>query len=284
MRMAWRRLLLLAAAGFGTRAEAAAAAGAGAGVVGRRAGRLAGFVAPASGGEVVTGRQQRHGGGRSGGGVADGSYGVGVLSTTRRRSAEATAAAVAAGTHLAPTGRSLAATAPPRAIGATRRYGSNLEPEPLWGVLPPFDDQLVLAGDFMILTVYSYTQAVVDLIGTEILKVMKDSDTLIGTDIINIMTAPLFANPFFGVLALFLSFTVCGSITGHYNREITRADFEVHGICTLKTWAFSTLTLLAWLYSNDLQPGSEDFAFVCGSLTAMSMWRYIYSTVARFLP
>ena len=53
---------------------------------------------------------------------------------------------------------------------------------------------------------------------------------------------------------------------------------------TLKTWAFSTVTLLAWLYSNDMEPGSEDFAFVCGSLTVMSMWRYIFNSVARFLP
>ena len=44
------------------------------------------------------------------------------------------------------------------------------------------------------------------------------------------------------------------------------------------------MTLLAWIYSNDMDPSSEDFAFVCGSLTVMSMWRYIYSSIARFLP
>jgi len=136
----------------------------------------------------------------------------------------------------------------------------------------------------MILTVYSYTQAVVDLVGTEILKVIKDSDTLLGTDMINIMTPPLFTNPLFGVAALFMSFTVAGSLTGHYDRQITRDSFDVHGVCTVKTWAFSTMTLLAWIYSNDMDPSSEDFAFVCGSLTVMSMWRYIYSSIARFLP
>ena len=55
-------------------------------------------------------------------------------------------------------------------------------------------------------------------------------DTLLGTDMINIMTPPLFTNPLFGVAALFMSFTVAGSLTGHYDRQITRDSFDVHGV------------------------------------------------------
>ena len=96
---------------------------------------------------------------------------------------------------------------------------------------------------------------------------------------------PLFVNPVISVLALGITFFLAGILTGHYDRNITRGETSDHLRTTVSTWAIATFLLFGGLSATHLWSWNrEDIAFVSGSVTAMAMWRYVFSSICNFLP
>ena len=150
-----------------------------------------------------------------------------------------------------------------------------------------FSDQFALGGDIACISLYTYTQAAVDFAVKSVDLDDLNPDVLLQngfTGVLGALDEPFLNHPARTVVVCAATWTVAGLFTNAFRRETSRQSTDLSLLLALRTWLVFAPLLLGFLQLNRVTITSSDAIFVGGSLSVMSVWRFLFSGLSPFLP
>jgi len=180
----------------------------------------------------------------------------------------------------------------PVTIGAERAGGRALRGPRVGPVLrakkedpwEAVEDTVVLAGDVVVLGIYSFCQEILDLVQELGVQIDVDPSKVFPGRVLDALREPFFHNPNLDFFYLTLSWIVAGTFTGAFSRDQCRVSAGLSVVLALRTFLLSAGILLGLLVAQGLEPTTRDAIFIAGVLSSMASWRYLFSFVSPFVP
>lgn len=157
--------------------------------------------------------------------------------------------------------------------------------DPFWE--EEFSDQFAFGGDIACISLYTYTQAAVDFAVKSVDLDDLNPDRLLQngfTGVLGALDEPFLNHPARTVVVCAATWTVAGLFTNAFRRETSRQSTDLSLLLALRTWLVFAPLLLGFLQLNHVTITSSDAIFVGGSLSVMSVWRFLFSGLSPFLP